>query len=272
VHVLLLVALALAQVPDAGPPPDPLREPLALFAHRLDPASLDAAIRELESMHWHQALLLDARAHRFRARAFELRRRPIVRAAGVADLEAAHALASQAWQQCAPGAPARAESGELGLALAQSRGDCVPALMALAEADVQLAEWRRPIEAVPLLREALALSQRAEQFDPDFEFAAPRRVAAEVLAVLPATAGGNLRASRFEFERAIASAPGVLANRVAMAARFAVQTQDRRLFRALLQSALELDPRAIPERTPEQLLDRAVALGLLHREAELFRG
>jgi len=272
VHALLLLALAFAPSPDAGAPPDPLAAPRALFAHRLDRASLDAAIAELKAMHWHEALLLNARAHRFRAEAFELRRRPLDEVAGLADLEAARALGLQAWQLCAPGAPRQVQDQKLASALAQTGADCVPALIELAEDDLAISAWRRPIDAVPLLREALALAGKAEQFDPAFAAGAPRRIRAEALAILPPTAGGSLRAARFEFERAIAAAPEWVANRVQMAARYAVEAQDRALFHALLQSALAINVRAIPDRMPEQLLARTRALALLHRERELFRG
>lgn len=253
-QLLLLFALALS-LPDAGPPPDPLADARALFAHRLNRGSLDAAITRCDAIDSFGGLVLDARARRFRAQAFEFRRRTRNRAAAVRDLEAARGLATRAWHQCSPG-PTIAKAGAA----------CVPALVELADADLLLAGLRRAAEAAPLLREANALTLRVEQLDPDAELGAAHRIRGEVLAALPALAGGDLLASRFEFERAIAASPDLVENRVAMAARYAVEAQDRTLFHGLLESALHLDPRAIPERTPEQLLARARALSLLHRE------
>jgi hypothetical protein len=89
------------------------------------------------------------------------------------------------------------------------------------------------------------------------------------LAALPATAGGDFARARFEFERAIAGSPDGVENRVEEAARYAVKAQDKRLFRALLRSALHLDPDWPDPYAPEQHLARARALWLLHHQREL---
>lgn len=272
-HLALLAILAaVAAGPDAGPPPDPLEKPKALFAQRLDRAALDAAIAQLDASSGSEACLLASRAHRFRAVAFELRRRPVQREGGIADLVAARAKALEAWALLEPAAAAKLRSDDVDGALGQASEASLPALLQLAEADLQLAGWRPPLKAVPSLREALRVSARAVAMDPEREQSSPRRIHAAALAALPPLAGGDLAAARFEFERAISASPQLLANRVEMAARYAVKAQDRRLFHALLIAALRLDVDALPELKPEQLLERARALGLLHRERELFRG
>ncbi|MBS2030643.1 MAG: hypothetical protein JST54_22255 [Deltaproteobacteria bacterium] len=275
--MLLLLLLALGQAPapaapvDAGPPPDPLAAPRALFEKRLDPVSLDQAIAQLDFLTGPEARLLGARAHRFRAQAFELRHRPLKREQGIADLEAARTRALEAWDGLQPGASVKFLLGDAS-SLAAAGPESLPALAELAQADLALAGWRKPVPASALLKEALAVATRGEALSPDFDDAVFRRVRGSALAALPPLAGGDLEAARFELERAIAAAPLDLAPRVELAARYAVKAQDRALFHAALEAALHLDVEALPDRIPEQRLARARALGLLRHERQLFRG
>jgi len=276
--VLLLLLLALGQAApppavavDAGPPPDPLAAPRALFERRLDPLALDQAIAQLDFLTGPEARLLGARAHRFRAQAFELRRRPLKREQGIADLQAARSRALEAWDGVQPGSSVKFLLADPA-PLAAAGPPSLPALAELAQDDLALAGWQRPIPAAALLKEALAVATRGEALSPDFDGAVFRRVRGVALAALPPLAGGDLEAARFELERAIVVAPLELEPRVDLAARYAVKAQDKALFHAALESALHLDVEALPALVPEQRLARARALALLRHERELFKG
>lgn len=239
---------------DAGAPADPLAEPRALWAQRADPVLLSRLLAALPNAPGPEARVLAAQAHLFQARTLASHRGARAQAGEALQAARTDALAALPPQHPVDGAsPADA-----------------PALTVLAAASLELAGHRGALEAAALLHEALAASAKAVAIAPDA--ADSRAVHASALVALPARAGGDLLAARFEFERAIAAEPLLLSHRVEMAARYAVKAQDRRLFHALLRSALALDVAALPSRTPEQRLARARAIGLLHRERSLFRG
>jgi hypothetical protein len=244
--ILGLAASASAQPqPETGVAPDSLADARELYEHRAEPAALAQAIVALEKLGTPPALALAAQAHLFRAEATLLHRRPRHDDLARTALETARTRARSAG------------------------ADSPDALSILAAADEELAGLVSPLESTALWQEALATSAHAVALAPEAVVA--RCLHASALTALPARAGGDLGAARFEFERAIAASPSLLMPRVRMAATYAVKAQDRSLFHALLVAALSLDVTAVPELIPEQRLARARAIGLLHRERQLFR-
>jgi hypothetical protein len=276
--LVLLVSCSTAQgatvvdagAADGGAAVDQLVGAKALFEHRLDATQLDQAITQLDAMTSPEATLLAARAHLFRARAFRLRKRPLEKDGGLADLEKARTLSLRAWEALQPGVSSKIGTVDLESTLTSTPATAVPAIVYRASADWELSRWSNPVAGAMLLREVRLLSARAVELQPDFELATPLRLHAIALALLPGTAGGDFVQARFEFEKAIALAPNSVANRLEEAARWSVKAQNLALFRALLLSALKLDAQQPAEFRPEQLLARAQVLALLRRERELF--
>lgn len=231
------------------------------------------------------ALLRAARARRFAARALAQRSRSAPRkepgapaqaldAEGPAELQAreeAQACASDAraaWTGRSPGAREALESGAtLDAVLSKLEA---PAAEALYLDAACTALWARLSGFVALAErqaELRQLLQRAAALDPGLDEAGPDRELGQLLAQLPAYAGGDLVAARGRFERSLARAPGSLVTRVAFARSVAVKLQDGALFSRLLGEVL-----AQAAATPEDRAAQAEAAALLARKDELFGG
>ena len=186
-------------------------------------------------------------------------------AAAARDYEACSADARRAWSSLSPAAAQAADAGRSSEAFR-----LVPA--AGAEAiyldAVCASAWSRTqgftqlVERRGEIQEAL---RRAAELSPALDDAGPERELGRLLASLPAYAGGDLREARLHLETAIARAPLAPRNHLLYAKAVAVKLQDRTLFEAQLNAALEPKPL-----TPEDRAAVAESRDLLQREDELF--
>jgi len=115
-----------------------------------------------------------------------------------------------------------------------------------------------------------ALAERAVELEPDYNYGAGLSLLGAIHASRPPMLGGDPKKAMEYFDRAIEAAPNYLMNKVMAAQYAAVQTQDRALFKRLLNEVLAADAAALPEqRLANELAKRRAAL-LLERMGEYF--
>lgn len=215
----------------------------------------DEAIRLWEDAAPHLPDAAQAWLRAARARRAKLDSAEIVRPEAEPDAQACADDARKAWSirfPAAAAAPTRAEA----IAAVGSAGAEALYLEAVCEAAAARARGYTPlVERRAGIAESL---RRAGQLAPDVDECGPDRELGQLLAALPASAGGDLREAREHLQAAIARCPHSVRNHVAYARTVAVKEQDRAAFEAQLREALRLSA------------DDAEASELLARETELF--
>jgi tetratricopeptide (TPR) repeat protein len=106
--------------------------------------------------------------------------------------------------------------------------------------------------------------------NPQYDYAGPHRYFGTFFARPLSLADKDLEKSRKHFERAIAIAPGFLANRYAFARYYAVMAQDRKTFETQLRTILEANIERDPSTAPENRIYRRKAEILLRLASEYF--
>lgn len=106
--------------------------------------------------------------------------------------------------------------------------------------------------------------------DPQYDQAGAHRYFGSFYARPLAIADKDLEKSKMHFERAIAIAPGFLANRYAFARDYAVMAQDRKTFEIQLRTVLEANVESDPSTAPENRIYRRKAEILLRLASEYF--
>lgn len=155
-------------------------------------------------------------------------------------------------------------------ALALVDASAVPALYWRASA---LGRWARRDGFATVLAykdEIRAIMTYCLNNDRHYYHAGPDRYFGAFYSVAPTYAGGDLELSRQHFEYAIGVEPNFYGTHVLFAMEYAVKAQDRELFTAQLNLAINGDPDVIPEIRPEQLVEIRKATDGLARMDELF--
>lgn len=115
----------------------------------------------------------------------------------------------------------------------------------------------------------VALLKRVESLKPDFFHGAVPRFWGSYYAVIPRIAGKDIKKSKKYLEQSIAMAPEYLATKVLMAEIYAVETEDKKLFKKLLIEVIA-DQNTYPDLLPENAIERKKAEKLLEEEDKLF--
>lgn len=115
-----------------------------------------------------------------------------------------------------------------------------------------------------------ATMDRCLALDPTFYYGGPHRYFGAYYAVAPAFAGGDLEKSKVHFNKSLEIAPNHLGTKVLWAQELAVKQQDEDAFEALLGEVLAAPDDAIPELTPELIVEKDKARELLEQQEDLF--
>jgi tetratricopeptide (TPR) repeat protein len=115
----------------------------------------------------------------------------------------------------------------------------------------------------------VSLLKRVESLKPDFFHGAVPRFWGSYYAVIPGIAGRDIKKSKKYFEESIAMAPEFLATKVLMAEIYAVETDDKKLFKKLLLEVIA-DQNTYQDLLPENAIERKKAERLLEEEDKLF--
>lgn len=115
-----------------------------------------------------------------------------------------------------------------------------------------------------------AMIARIKHFDAKFFHGAVPRYWGAYYALIPIFAGGDLRKSKWYFERSLKIAPKYLGTRVLYAQSYALKVRNKVLYRRLLQGvvAYELDPES--DIYSENILEKNKAKKLLKEMNEYF--
>lgn len=115
----------------------------------------------------------------------------------------------------------------------------------------------------------LALIERVGKLDPDFYYGAVPRYWGGYYAVAPGIAGGDMKKSKKNFEKAMKMGPELLTNKVLYAELYLVEKGDKKEFKKVLQEVLNSSngPQDI---VPENILEKKKAERLLDKEDDLF--
>lgn len=104
---------------------------------------------------------------------------------------------------------------------------------------------------------------RIGELDPTFYYHGPDRYWGAYYSLIPGFSGRDLDKSKAHFDVSIAAAPGYLGTQVLLADAWAVNSQDRATYKAVLEKVLTADPEAIPAIAPENRAEQAKAKRLL---------
>lgn len=112
---------------------------------------------------------------------------------------------------------------------------------------------------------------RAIELDPDFSDGAVHEVLISYFASVPEGLGGDVDRARFHFERAVDISGGRLAGPyVAYASSISIPNQDLEQFRRLLETALAIDPDALPSSRLANILSQRRARWYLDNVENFF--
>jgi len=115
-----------------------------------------------------------------------------------------------------------------------------------------------------------ATMDRCLALDPNFYYGGPHRYFGAFYAVAPAFAGGDLEKSKVHFNKSLEIEPNFVGTKVLWAAELAVKQQDEDAFEKLLQEVLAAPDDAIPEVTPETIIEKGKAQELLEQQEDYF--
>jgi len=109
-----------------------------------------------------------------------------------------------------------------------------------------------------------------KSLDENYFFAGPWRYFGGFEAATAGLAGGDLNKSKENFEQAIQKAPNYLGTKVLYADMYATKTNDKDLYKKLLEEVVAADPNAEPEAMPENVREQEKAKGLLAKIDDVF--
>lgn len=115
-----------------------------------------------------------------------------------------------------------------------------------------------------------ATMDRCLELDPTFFYGGPHRYFGAFYAVAPAFAGGDLEKSKVHFNKSLEIAPDYVGTKVLWAAELSTKQQDEETFEKLLNEVIAAPDDAIPELTPEIIVEKGKAKELLAEQDELF--
>lgn len=115
-----------------------------------------------------------------------------------------------------------------------------------------------------------ATMDRCLELDPNFFYGGPHRYFGAFYAVAPAFAGGDLEKSKVHFNKSLEIAPTYVGTKVLWAAELSTKQQDEETFEKLLNEVLAAPDDAIPELTPEIIVEKGKARDLLAEQDDLF--
>lgn len=115
-----------------------------------------------------------------------------------------------------------------------------------------------------------AIMTHVLELDPNYFYGGPHRYFGVFYAVAPAFAGGDLKKSKEHFEKSLQLAPNYLGTKVRWAEELAVKEQDEATFDKLLNEVIAAPDDAIPELTPEIMVDKQKAKELLADKDDKF--
>jgi tetratricopeptide (TPR) repeat protein len=113
------------------------------------------------------------------------------------------------------------------------------------------------------------LIRKVEMLDPKYFHGAVPRYWGSYYSAIPSIAGKDLKKSKKYYEESLALAPEYLGTKVLMAEIYAVEKDDKALFKKLLLEVLA-DKSNHPELGPENRIERKKAEKLLEQADELF--
>jgi tetratricopeptide (TPR) repeat protein len=117
--------------------------------------------------------------------------------------------------------------------------------------------------------EILAMIKQVEKLKPDFFHGAVPRYWGGFYAIAPSIAGGDMKKSKKNFDRAMAVAPEYLANKTLYAEAYLVKEEDKKEFMKVLQEVLKA-PNGPEDIVPENMLEKKKAERLMDKADELF--
>lgn len=115
-----------------------------------------------------------------------------------------------------------------------------------------------------------ATMDRCLELDANFFYGGPHRYFGAFYAVAPAFAGGDLEKSKVHFNKSLEIAPAYVGTKVLWAAELSTKQQDEETFEVLLNEVLGAPDDAIPELTPEIIVEKGKAKELLAQQGDLF--
>lgn len=136
-----------------------------------------------------------------------------------------------------------------------------------------LGKWARFKGLTTLLKHRPTVFTFITQIDerqPEFFYGAADRYWGAYYAALPSFAGQDLGRSAESFDASIENSPDYLGTRVLKAEYWAVKTQNRPAFEALLNEVVNADASADPDIQPENEAEQAKARALLANMDDLF--
>ncbi len=115
-----------------------------------------------------------------------------------------------------------------------------------------------------------ALNARIEYLDPTYAHAGALRFFGAYYAKAPGLFGGDMDKSKEYFERAFAIDNDYFVTHVLYAEMYAVKAKEKELFKKHLQFVLDTPSDVIPDKIPEQNLEKKKAADLMKQIDELF--
>jgi hypothetical protein len=108
------------------------------------------------------------------------------------------------------------------------------------------------------------------ELDPNYFYGGPHRYFGAFYAVAPAFAGGDLEKSKVHFKKSLEIAPTYLGTKVLWAQELAVKEQDEETFERLLNEVVSSPDDALPDVTPEMIVEKQKAKESLAEKDDLF--
>lgn len=118
--------------------------------------------------------------------------------------------------------------------------------------------------------EIRAVMTRCLALDATYFYGAPHRYFGAFFSRAPAYAGGDLAKSKEHFEASLAIEPRYFATHVLFASDYAQKAQNRAIFDEQLNFVINGDANALPDVSPENLVEQRKARELMARADELF--
>lgn len=242
------------------------------WAKRTDPAAIRAAIAEWEKVAAAQPKNLDVlvkltRANYFLADGF-LRNDD---KEYLATMDKAVKWGERAMVAASPEFEAKMrDGGKIPEAVKVVPKEGVPAMYWYASA---LGKWAKKKGFAVLLGQkdnVKATMDRCLELDPNYYYGGPHRYFGAYYAIAPAFAGGDLEKSKVHFNKSLEIEPNYVGTKVLWAAELAVKEQDEETFEKLLNEVLAVPDDAIPDITPEIIVEKAKAKELLAEQVDLF--
>lgn len=162
------------------------------------------------------------------------------------------------------------EGGKIPEAVKLVPKEGVPAMYWYASA---LGKWAKMKGFAVLLGQkdnVKATMDRCLELEPTFYYGGPHRYFGAFYAVAPAFAGGDLEKSKVHFNKSLEISPTYVGTKVLWAAELSTKQQDEDTFEALLSEVLAAPDDAIPELTPEIIVEKGKAKELLANQDDLF--